>query len=49
MTTKTLVPANRPSSPPEHVTWAVPGHAIDPSHCPVDRALGGSPPDYLSA
>jgi 5-aminolevulinate synthase len=49
MTTKTLVPANRPSSPPEHVTWAVPGHAIDPSHCPVDHALGGSPPDYLSA
>ena len=49
MTTKTLVPANRPSSPPEHVAWAVPGHAIDPSHCPVDHALGASPPNYLSA
>src|SRR5882724_11390269 len=49
MTTKTLVPAHRLSPSPEHITWARPGQAIDPSHCPIDHALGGPPPNYLSA
>src|SRR5258708_2949365 len=48
MTTKTLVPANLPSPPPEYAARAMPGQAIDPSHCPVDHARGLAP-DYLSA
>jgi len=49
MTTKTLVPTNPLSPPPEHAAWAMPGQAIDPSHCPVDHALRGLAPDYLNA
>jgi 5-aminolevulinate synthase len=49
MTTKTLVPANPLLPPPEHAAWALPGQAIDPSHCPVDHAIRGLAPDYLSA
>jgi 5-aminolevulinate synthase len=49
MTMKTLVPANPLLPPPEHAAWALPGQAIDPSHCPVDHAIRGLAPDYLSA
>jgi len=49
MTKKTLVPANPLLPPPEHAAWALPGQAIDPSHCPVDHAIRGLAPDYLSA
>ena len=48
MTTKTRVSANL-LSPLEHAAWATPGRAIDPPHCPVEHALGGPAPDYLSA
>jgi 5-aminolevulinate synthase len=49
MTRKMLVPTNPLSPPPEHAAWALPGQAIDPSHCPVDHALRGLAPSYLRA
>src|SRR5258708_897943 len=49
MTMKTLVPAKPLSPPPERPAWALPGQAIDPSYCPVDKALRGPAPSYLSA
>jgi hypothetical protein len=49
MTTKTRVPANRLAPPSEQVARAMPGQAINSSHCPVDHALCGLAPDYLSA
>src|ERR1700736_5481814 len=49
MTMKTPVPANPLLPPPEHAAWVLPGQPIDPSHCPVDHAMRGLAPDYLSA
>jgi 5-aminolevulinate synthase len=43
------VPANPPAPGAGHPPWAVPGRALDPSLCPVDHAVRGLAPGYLSA
>ena len=46
--TRAAFPANRPLPRRKHAAWAMPRQAIDPSHCPVDHAVCGLAPDYLS-
>ena len=43
------VPANPLALPSASAARALPGQAIDPSLCPIDHAVRGLAPDYLSA
>ena len=45
----TRVPANPLLPPSARAAWALPGQAMDPSHCPVDHEARGLAPDYLRA
>jgi hypothetical protein len=49
MTTRMRVPATPLSPPAENADRAMAGQAFDRSHCPVDHAVQGLAPDYLSA
>ena len=49
MLPRAIVPANPMLPPAEHAVRTLPGQAIDPSHCPVDHAVRGLGPKYLSA